>query len=200
MRFWRKNLLAIAPLLFAVILFNPHPALSVPSVNIQPAVSTPTQGSSFDLYVNISEVTDLYAFQFDIGFDPTILFAANVAEGTFLPAGGSTLFFPGIIDNTAGSISFIGDSLIGSIPGVSGDGTLAVLTFSALILGQSTIALSNVILLDSNFVDISIPTIDGSVTVSPANGTPVPEPATLFLMSIGMATIGILRKKGREII
>jgi len=53
--------------------------------------------------------------------------------------------------------------------------------------------LSNVLLLDSFLGEIPATAQDGSVTVA---GITVPEPATLFLMGIGMAVYGIVRKKG----
>jgi hypothetical protein len=193
----RKNIVAIMLLSFAVIVFSPLPVLSDVIVSIEPPLLPPIVGSSFDVSINISGVADLYAFQFDVSFAPTILSAASVAEGAFLPTGGSTLFFPGTIDS-GGSITFTADTLTGAIPGVNGDGTLAVLTFLALASGQSTISLSTFLLLDSNLSDISGTGIGGSVTVSPATGTPVPEPTTFLLVSAGIAAIGILRKKGRK--
>jgi len=185
-------------LFFVTIFFSPLPALAVPIVSTQPAVSTATVGSSFDVFVNISPVTAFYAFQFDITFDPAILSATSVAEGTFLQSGGN--FFPGFTDNPSGSITFIANSLIGP-DGISGSGTLADIKFLALGPGTSLIDLSNVILLvllDSKLDDIAFTTTSGSVTV--VSGVSVPEPATILLISMGLVALGIVRKKGSEII
>ncbi len=73
----------------------------------------------------MTDVSDLYAFQFDLAFDPTILELQSISEGTFLPGAGSTNFFPGTIDNTGGTATATADSLVGAIPGASGSGTLA---------------------------------------------------------------------------
>ena len=188
----KRSALCIFLLLWATIIFSPLPVLANATISIQPSVSTPTVGSIFDVPVNVSGVTDLYAFQFDITFNPTILAAMMVNEGTFLQSSGG--FFPGLIDNGAGTISFTADSLIGSVPGVDGNGTLADISFQALTLGTSPIDLSNVVLLDSNLGSISSDSQGGSVTVV------APEPATFFLISMGMVALGIVRKKGREII
>ena len=60
-------------------------------------------GETFTLDVLVAESTDLYAFQFDIAFDPAIIQADAVLEGGFLSAGGqATFFMPGSIDNIAG--------------------------------------------------------------------------------------------------
>jgi hypothetical protein len=146
-------------------------------------------GSSFDVSVNVSSVTDLYAFQFDISFDHAILSAVDVTEGPFLPSGGTTSFFPGFIDNTAGTISFNADSLIGTIPGVSGSAPIADIQFQALALGTSPIDLSNVILLDSTLSDISFNTAGASVNA-------IPEPTTMLLLGSGLiGLVGYGRKK-----
>jgi hypothetical protein len=61
---------------------------------------------------------------------PGILSATAVTDGAFLATG----FFPGFIENTAGTISFIADSLAGPVPGLSGSGTLAT---GALAVGRA---------------------------------------------------------------
>jgi general secretion pathway protein D len=195
MRAFGKTIIPIGVLLISIV-FVPIPALADPILSIQPAFTT--VGRFFDVFVDISGVSDLYAFQFDISFDPAILSANGVNESDFLPGGGATFFIPGEINNTAGTINFTADSLLGPVPGVSGNGTLAVISFQALALGTSLIDFSNVILSDSNLVDIAFfTTTPGSVTVS---GIAVPEPATLLLICIGMAALGIMRKKEKEII
>ena len=100
------------------------PAFADTVLSVSPASSTVTNGSTFAVDVNISGVTDLYNFQFDLGFNPAVIQATNVLEGAFLSGGGSTFFLPGTIDNTAGSITFNADTLEGMIPGVSGGGIL----------------------------------------------------------------------------
>jgi hypothetical protein len=179
-------------LLFIISVFNPLPAFADAVINISPPVSTPGVGSSFDVFVNIASVNDLYAFQFDISFNPAIISAVSITEDAFLPSGGTTFFIPGSIDNTAGTIAFTADSLIGPIPGVSGSGTLAEIQFQALGVGTSPIGLSNVTLLDSNFSDISFGTTDG--IASPV-ATAVPEPGTLLLFGTGLVGIGGFRRK-----
>jgi hypothetical protein len=46
---------------------------------------------------SISNVTDLYALQFAVEFDPNVLAVMGVGEGAFLPSGGATFFLPGAI-------------------------------------------------------------------------------------------------------
>jgi Cohesin domain/PEP-CTERM motif len=187
-----RNMLAIPIVVF--IVFSPLLVFAIPTVGIQPANSTVGVGSFFDVFVDVSSVTDLYAFQFDIGFDPAILSAIGATEGPFLPSGGTTFFIPGFIDNTAGTISFNADSLTSAISGVSGSGSIADIQFQALALGTSQIDLSNVLLLDSSLSDIAFNTANASVDV--ISTAAVPEPSTILL--IGSGLIGLLgygRKK-----
>ena len=94
-------------------------------------------GQIFSVDIDITNVTDLYAFQFDLEFAPGVLSAVAVTEGGFLPSGGTTAFVPGTIDNFGGSITSTGDSLIGMIPGVNDSGVLATVDFLAVGVGIS---------------------------------------------------------------
>jgi general secretion pathway protein D len=147
-------------------------------MSVQPSATTLTLGSPLTLDVNITGVTDLYAFQFDIGFNPAVLSAASVAEGSLFSSIG-VFFSPGFIDNTAGTISFIGDSLSGFGPGVSTDGMLATITFNTIGVGSSSIDLANIILLDSSFADIAATASGTTVTVA---SSAVPEPSSWLLL------------------
>jgi len=130
--------------------------------------------------VNVAGITDLFAFGFDIGFDPAVLSATSVTEGALFSGVGIS-FSTGFIDNTTGMITFIGDSLSGPGPGLSMDGTLATVHFTAIGPGGSAIDLANVILLDSNGNDILVTNTGAVVTAAT-----VPEPSTwgLFMASL----------------
>jgi general secretion pathway protein D len=164
------------------------------------SISTPasvTAGSSFTVTVNISGITDLYAFQFDLGFDPAILAATTITEGSFLPSGGTTLFFPGSIDNVGGSISATADTLDGPISGVNGSGGLIEFGFTAIGTGSSALTVSNAIFIDSSLNSLVVDLSDASVNVSPA-ATSVPEPPSLILAAsalFGMMTVTFRRRR-----
>lgn len=142
-------------------------------------------GESFTLDVVVAEAPDLYAFQFDIAFDPAIIRAGTVLEGGFLSAGGgATFFFPGTIDNLAGTVTFTASSRVGPGPGVTGSGLIAHLSFQALAPGQSALSFGNVVLLDSAFAELATTSMNGAINV-----TSVPEPASLALFGIGLTML-----------
>ena len=185
--------LIIAGLFLASISSLPSFADDVPILSFASSSSTVGAGSNVVLDVNIANVTDLFAFQFDLSFAPGTVSAASIVEGAFLAGGGTTAFIPGTIDNVGGTIAATADTLIGPGPGVNGSGTLAVLTLTGLAPGTSSIDFSSVFLLDSNLTGINSSLQSGSVTVT---STAVPEPNTLVLLIAGMSLLAsrFLRK------
>src|SRR5689334_23472304 len=99
-----------ALLLLAFLLLPAMASADSVTLDISSVASVP-QGNNFTVDVNISGVTDLYDFQVDLFFDPTILQVTNITEGAFLPGSGATFFFPGFIDNSSGNITFNADTL-----------------------------------------------------------------------------------------
>ena len=153
-------------------------------------------GNDLSVSVQATGVVDLYAFQFDLLFDPARLSAVSVAHGTLL--GDTGMFLPGIIDNTGGSITFIADTLSGPVAGLTGNGTLAQITFTALTAGTSSLSLANAIFIDSTLADATagVALADGSVAVSDASG--VPEPGSLGLAAAGLAGLWWAWRRSRR--
>lgn len=149
--------------------------------------------NSLVIPISISGASDLYAFQFDVTWDPSILQLQSINEGPFLATAGSTFFIPGTIDNVAGDATFTADSLLGPGPGAAGTGTLATLDFQAIGTGTSALSLANVILLDSNLNNIDFTSTDGSVTVSAAVTLGVPEPDSLTWLAGMLALLAAFR-------
>jgi hypothetical protein len=170
-------------------------ALTTPSAAFADAVlgmSAPgsvSNGASFVLDVIVAGVSDLHDFQLDLDFTPTVLHVTGVAEGPFLPGGGSTLFLPGTIDNAAGKVTFNTDTLESAAPGVSGTGILLEFDLTAVGTGTGSLSLANILLHDSTGNPISESSTGGSVTVISGSPVPTPEPGTLLLSA---ATFGLL--------
>jgi len=183
----KSKVLAVSLLMLA--------AVQAATISIEPASSTASVGDTVNLNVAISNVSDLFAFQFDIGFNPAVLSASSVSEGPFLLSGGTTTFVPGTIDNVGGVVSFTADTLNGPVSGVNGSGVLATLQFEGVGMGTSPISLANITLLDSNFGSIDFTSTDGSVTV---NASTTPEPAPVLTLLTGLLLLIALRYHPRR--
>lgn len=187
-----KACLACAQFFFAA------PSLAVPILGIQPAGVEVTVGQSFTVDVTIDAAVDVFAFQFDLGFDPNVLTATGIAEGSFLSSGGATFFIPGDIDNLAGSVSFTANSLLG-FDGVDGSGTLARISFTAVGVGSSAVTIFNAVVLDSTLSGVMLATSRGNVSVAQGQTTTVPEPSSLTLACIAaLLAIGRSAVNGRQ--
>ena len=171
----------LVALLTLVLACSALPAAAAPILSIAPIPSV-SVGDTFTVNVDITDVTDLYGYQFDLSFDTNYLQVVpqivngspqDVVEGPFLATGGATFFIPGV-HNGAGTIEFTIDLLLGSVSGVTGSGTLASITFLALAatgINPTALTLSNYLLLDSTLAEIPLsPTqvINGSVVIKPS--------------------------------
>jgi hypothetical protein len=134
---------AVASIAAIILACGVASATTEPIVNITPPTQTVTIGSFPEIAIEIAGISDLYAFQLSLSYDPSIVAAQTVIEGGFLPAGGTTIFIPGSINNMMGNITFIVDSLVGDIPGATGSGILSEITFEALAPGTTLITLSD---------------------------------------------------------
>lgn len=158
-----KRLLSYLASATAVVVLGTTAVAAAPAVAVVPASTSVLPGESFSVTVAVSDVTDAYAFQFDVIYDPTLLKLTSVANGGFLPADR----FSGGIANANGSVTFIYNLLTGPVAGVSGGGTLATLTFETFAdrFGSSPIHLANVILVDAKDADIAVASVaDGSLS------------------------------------
>jgi len=115
---------------------------------VDPKTDTIPVGQNFTINLNISNVIDLYGWEFKVKWNATLLDAVDVKEGSFLKLGGNT-FFTFKINNTAGCI--VADcTLLTDIPGVNDNGTLATIKFHCKNSGECPLDLYDVILVNHN--------------------------------------------------
>jgi adhesin HecA-like repeat protein len=191
----RKHLRLAAALSFTAFTGIGSMANAQAVLSIDPTTQTTSTGTVVTVDVDISNVTDLYGYQFDLTFNPSVLQAVSSSEGPFLASGGSTFFIPGTNDNVGGTVAATADTLLTAVGGVSGSGVLAVFTFDAIGNGTSTLGIQNELLLDSNINIISDTTKSGSVTAtSGAVAAPEIDPAsTLSALTLLLGGVAVMR-------
>ncbi|RKU22835.1 hypothetical protein C6503_03470 [Candidatus Poribacteria bacterium] len=126
--------------------FAPDAEYTVVPTNNHFALSTATShldvGDSFVVHFKAENISDLAGWQADLVFDPLVLTANTLAEGTFLKQkGGRTYFEKGTLKK-GGKIAGI-QSLRVSEGGIAGTGTLLSVRFRAKAVGSTRISLRN---------------------------------------------------------
>lgn len=156
----KRGLVMLFSLLFLTIMipvFLAHATSTV--VSVSPTTVDCGIGGEFTVRVIITDVTDLYGWEFRLQWNPTLLDILTVVEDQFLKSGGST-FFSYKVDSNSGRM--IADcTLLGAVSGVSGGGTLTTLTFYVKSAGSSSLDLYNGVLLNSSEQPISFEMVDG---------------------------------------
>jgi len=145
-----------------------HTSSSNSTVSVNPTSITlyySEIGTTFTVNVTITNANDLYVWQVGMNFNATLLEALSFEEGPFLKQNGTTLWTNGTIDNTAGIIHYHACALAGNVAGGNGDGILGTLTFRAKTYGNSTLQLTDVILLNSNLSDTEKTLVHGSAKI-----------------------------------
>jgi hypothetical protein len=118
-------------------------------VKIDPASKTVSLlGGNFGLDVNVTNVTNLGAFQFDVVFDPTVVQFQSFTPGPFLASSGRSTLCSSF--DVAPNIKRYGCVSGGAQAGPNGSGAIASLTFSPLAVGTSTVNLTNGSLADAS--------------------------------------------------
>ena len=143
------------------------------TVYVHPSSSTVSPGQTFAIDIRISDVYDLYGWEFNLTWNSNLLDVIDVTEGPFLKQGGET-FFTYQKNNSAGYI-LVDCTLLGNVPGVNGSGTLAYVKFYAEKEGDTVLDLHDTILINSLEQEIPHTTNDGNVTISqPVGGIRIP--------------------------
>lgn len=174
--------------LLVILATAPVRASSQTTVYVAPSTVTVKVGQTFFVSIKISDVIDLYGWEFKLKWNPTVLDALSVTEGDFLKSGGDTFFWP-IINNTKGCI-LVDCTLLGNIPGVNGSGTLVTIEFKAENRGESILDLYDTKLVNSLVQPIPHTANDGTVTVSKSVGGIIIPVSVLELLApwVGLAS------------
>jgi hypothetical protein len=137
------------------------PVINANSLDVFANSSQVNTSQTINIQIRINAIeSDVFALQFDVNYNPSILTLNSITEGNFLKSdGASTIFnytsFGGGLANNiynARNKTYSDPS-----PGITGtNGTIAVLSFTAISSGVSSINLSDVTWVNSSITNDSI--------------------------------------------
>ncbi len=119
--------------------------------------------ATFTLVLRAADVTDLYGYAVDIIFDPAIIAFSSATAGTFFD-GTDVAVTTQVTEGPPGTL-VIGQSRVGSVPGVSGGGTLVSLDFTSVAAGTTTLTTANAGAFDSTGAAMTTQFFAGTVRV-----------------------------------
>ena len=112
------------------------------SFSVVPANPNPTVGSTFQVAVTLANGHDVYSVPIQLQFNPAVLQLVNVDAGDFLSRDGQAV---AIVHRDEGNgLVTISTSRPPNVAGVTGQGSVATLTFKAIAAGDSNLSLVKV--------------------------------------------------------
>jgi hypothetical protein len=134
-----------------------------PAIYFTPGTADINNGDLINLEIWASGITNLFAYQFDISYNPTILQFNGLQEGTLLNNGTTGIF---CLNYTlsSGLVKRIVCTRT-SKSGVSGKGLLKTVSFRAIAPGTSDVIIANAKISNPNSLSISSTFINSKVVV-----------------------------------
>jgi hypothetical protein len=166
-----KNVITLGLLvcLSFALLVNTTVANPGSEIYVNPVLTSAGVGDSIAVGIDINTSDDVFAVQYNVFFDPTILNASSVVEGSFLKQGltpPSQGTFPVIsIDNGLGIITFA-STRFGVVTGATGIGTFMTINFDTMATGTSQVGIDSVALVDTSINPIVTTAVNGSIVVN----------------------------------
>ena len=102
---------------------------------LEPANLALTPSQDFTVELKVTSITNLKGYSVTLSYDPALLSLQEVVEGPFLSEKGKTFFYTKEDESTI----LIDCALLGYELSVSGEGTLATLSFTCLKAGSTSI-------------------------------------------------------------
>jgi len=149
-----------------------------------PAYAASYLGEEFSIEIKVENVTNLYSFEFKLGYNTTLLDATDIEEGLFLSSFGNTIIEKMEINDTVGYV-WVSISLEPSSPAANGSGVLAFISFNVTFATEwpesvsCVLDLYDTILTDVNGYNILHESQDGLYIFVP----PIVPPTAAFSYS-----------------
>lgn len=143
---------------------QPAPVASSVRLSVKPAEITVQQGATFVVQLEIENVQALFSAPFRVKFDPQVLRLSEIQPGGLLSGDGKQVNFTRNIMNDTGD-AVVNLNRMPGAGGISGSGTLAVLTFEAVGQGVTTVTFPGLLLRNYQLQPIAVDPPQLSVTI-----------------------------------
>jgi general secretion pathway protein D len=110
-------------------------------LKLEPGALQPQQGSTFSVAIAVSQGQDIAAVPIQVSYDPRLLQFVSVTNGDFLAKDGQNVVLVHRDDASTGKLQITAQRPPGA-QGVTGDGTVFNLTFTAKSKGTGTISIA----------------------------------------------------------
>jgi general secretion pathway protein D len=108
---------------------------------LEPSTMSPQQGSTFQVNIVLSHGQDIASVPIQLSYDPKVMQFAGVSNGEFLGKDGQNVAIVHRDDPSTGRLQITAQRTPG-VAGISGDGTVFNLTFTAKAKGTGTISIA----------------------------------------------------------
>lgn len=105
-------------------------------VLLEPSKTSLNNGESFTVSLKVERVVDLYAYGFEVNYNPAVFNFVSAAESNFLKADGVSTSFNAALENGSEGKLIVGNARLQNPPsGLDGSGELFSMTFKAVGTG-----------------------------------------------------------------
>ncbi len=140
-------------------------------VSISPETQSIEENQDFILRIYVEPDAPISGAQFDLIFDNSLVNVREIREGDLLKQKGTTVFSPGTVDNSQGTVTDVYDVILNKM--VTTPGTLATVYLSSTDgSGACKLELTNVLVSDSSGGSIPVTVIDGTVSIGDTSTSP----------------------------
>jgi hypothetical protein len=147
---------------------SPVSAAGEANVNVSVSSEKVMPGEAFTVNITIEPDSLVASAQINLSFDPSLVIVNGIIPGDFFNRGGAhTLFTPGIIDNTVGTITGVADRF--ADPGITASirGIFAIITMTACSNnGLCALTLNDVYAGDENNEALVVKTVNSQVIIN----------------------------------
>ncbi|HWC18742.1 MAG TPA: cohesin domain-containing protein [Terriglobales bacterium] len=144
------------------------------TLSFEPTTVAHPIGSTFSVNVNITGAQNAFSVPLQINYDPKVLQVVDVSNGGFLGQDGQTPALVFRADSSRGVLQ-VTDTRPPNSGGVSGSGSLFVLTFAAKAVGETVLDISEASVVDPNMKATPVAGGDLLVTITEAKSPSVDD-------------------------